>query len=462
MNLYLQTKSVFNAFKDAKAAYHARKTQILAERNLERERREAVKLAALEKEARRADRQKRRLEHEKRKAERKELEASGVKAIEWKDGDKKEKKSKDKKEKEKDKDRDAKKDRKKDKSDDGVLVVYDGDKKHKEKKERKHHSSKDKESSKDKDKKRKGSASDGDSKALVVVPAAPLTPAIEDDFDFPSDDQADNNQLRLPYEASVMSIAPALLQNVPGGSQAQQLLGIGQQMISMMDPDGDSPLTALLVRLTDILDTFDCLNASITTLVASLQKDPDALAMVGLTLAEISAVVAKTAPGVVVAAKAAFPIIFSLLASPQFLVTAGASVIFIGGYQIIRKVTGIGAAAPPTPKAIEDEDHLAFGPGMDDIHSEPEELGKLPPPAAKTLPQASAAPSPDFKKDKKKAMTFPPSPPLTPAVETKKELGNSSGTEAKKDEVKERPKMVREGSKRQAIRSFLTRSHTVA
>jgi len=377
-----------------------------------------------------------------------------VKAIEWKDGDKKDKKSSSSKDK---------KDKKKDKSEDGVLVVYDGDKKEKkEKKEKKHrHRS----SSKDKEKKRKGStssSSDSDSKAVTSVSTPPLTPVDEDSLD---DDKADTSQLRLPFNASVMTLAPALLQNVPGGSQAQQILSMGQQMVSMMDPDGDSPLTALLMRLTDILDTFDCLNASITTLVASLQKDPDALAMVGLTLAEISAIVAKTAPGVVVAAKAAFPVIFGILASPQFLVTAGASVIVIGGYQIIRRVTGFGSSPPSTPKSIEEDDHLAFGPGMDDMLSEPEDAGK-----ASDAQIQAIAPAPEVKKVKKKALTFPPTPPLTPVTETKKELGSSSGTssgtssgsEMKTDDLMERPKPIREGSKRQAIRSFLTRANTAA
>ncbi|RPB20929.1 hypothetical protein L211DRAFT_841246 [Terfezia boudieri ATCC MYA-4762] len=445
------TKSVFNAFRDAKAAYHTRKQEILAERNLERERREALKLATLEKEARRAAREKKRLEHEKRKAERKAVEASNVKAIEWKGGDKKDKKSSSSISKDK-------KDKKKDKSEDGVLVVYDGNKKEKKEKKHRHHSS-----SKDKEKRRKGStSSDSDTKAGATVSTPPLTPVDEYSLEALDGDKANTSQLRLPFNASVMSLAPALLQNVPGGNQAQQILSMGQQMVSMMDPDGDSPLSALLMRLTDILDTFDCLNASITTLVASLQKDPDALAMVGLTLAEISAVVAKTAPGVVVAAKAAFPVIFGLIASPQFLVTAGASVIFIGGYQIIRRVTGFGGSPPPTPQSIEEDDHLAFGPGMDEILSEPGDAGKV---SASNVKIQVITDVSEVTKDKK-ALTFPLTPPLTPATEAKKELGgsssNSSGSEVKTGDLKERPKMIRERSKREALKSFLRRSNTTA
>jgi len=403
----------------------------------------------LEKEARRVAREKKRLEHEKRKAERKVIEASNVKAIEWKDSDKKDKKSSSSKDR---------KDKKRDKSEDCVLVVYDGDKKEKKGRKHRHHSS-----SKDREKQRKGStSSESDSKAVATVPTPPLTPVGEDNFEL-DDGKTDTSQLRLPYNASVMSLAPALLQNVPAGNQTQSILSMGQQMVSMMDPDGDSPLTALLMRLTDILDTFDCLNASITTLVASLQKDPDALAMVGLTLAEISAIVAKTAPGVVVAAKAAFPVIFGFLASPQFLVTAGASVIIIGGYQIIRRVTGLVGSAPPTAKAMEEDDHLAFGPGMDEILSEQESAGKASAPDAKIQ---AITPAPGVKKDKKKVLALPPTPPLTPITETKKELGgssgNNSGSEVKMDDLTEKPKLIREGSKRQAIKSFLTRANTIS
>ena len=351
----------------------------MAERSLERERREAITLAALEKEARRSERQQKRLEHDKRKSERRELEAGETKLIEWKEAGRKDKKHKEKQVKESD----GKKEKKKNSLEDGVVVIYDGNRSDKEKKGSKHRrpsSSKAKNHSScgDKENVKSSTPSDSNGKAITLAsnPSGARTAKAEVDS-IDGDSTVDHSQLSRPSDASVMSLAPALLHNVPGGSQAQQLINFGQQFVSMIDYDGDSPLTALLLRLTDILDTFDCLNASITTLVVSLQKDPDALAMVGLTLAEISAIMAKTAPGVIVAAKAVFPVIFSLLASPQFLVTAGAGVICLGGYQIIRKVTGYGTAAVASPpKGVEEEDHLAFGPGLEDVHSEQEGSGK--------------------------------------------------------------------------------------
>ena len=416
-----------------------------------------MNLALLEKETRRQERSKKRIEHDQKKTiegvkdsrlgvKRRQTEPA-TKAIEWNSGgkkdDAKEKRHRERKEKSgsssssSDKD---KKDRKK--SDDKAVVVYSNDKKKekekdKERKHRHHHSSSSKE------KKRKGSTSSSSddgyrNKPLPLVPAAPPSPSpsIEDDFDFVNSESAvGTGRLRLPYNASMLSLAPAILQNVPGGNQAQQLLNMGQSMMAMVDTEGDSPLTAMLLRLTDILDTFDCLNASIATLVASLQKDPDAIAMIGLTLAEVAAIVAKTAPGVIIAAKAAFPIIFSLLASPQFLVTAGASVIMIGGYQIIRRVTGMGAAEED--KNIDaDEEHLAFG----DVHDEEVEVEspKIAPKKIEAKPKKLALLAP----------VLPPSPPATPIVEDR-QLGMEEPKEKETGKEKEKEK-----SKRQAFKAL--------
>ena len=73
-----------------------------------------------------------------------------------------------------------------------------------------------------------------------------------------------------------------------------------------------------------------------------MQKDPDAMAAVALTLAEISNIVSKMAPGAVLAMKGSAPAVFALLASPQFLiaggVAVGVTVVCLGGYKIIKKI----------------------------------------------------------------------------------------------------------------------------
>ncbi|KAL1589568.1 hypothetical protein WHR41_01544 [Cladosporium halotolerans] len=94
--------------------------------------------------------------------------------------------------------------------------------------------------------------------------------------------------------------------------------------------------------LQKLLDEFNCLQHSAGATIENLQKNPEALAAVGLTLAEISTMVTKLAPGALPALKSSFPAIMALLASPQFAiaagVTVGVTVIAFGGYKIIKKI----------------------------------------------------------------------------------------------------------------------------
>lgn len=110
-------------------------------------------------------------------------------------------------------------------------------------------------------------------------------------------------------------------------------------------PDNDeSQLNSLIDKAKMLLEEADCLQHSATATITHLQKYPDAMAAVALTLAEISNLVAKMAPGVLTALKANAPGIFALLASPQFLIAAGVGVgvtiVMFGGYKIIRQLTG--------------------------------------------------------------------------------------------------------------------------
>ena len=104
----------------------------------------------------------------------------------------------------------------------------------------------------------------------------------------------------------------------------------------------ESELKKQLGKLSFILDEANCLQHSATKTIMTLQKDPEALAAVGLALAEISQMVAKMAPGALTTIKASFPAIFALLASPQFLIAAGVgvgiTVVAFGGYKIVKKI----------------------------------------------------------------------------------------------------------------------------
>lgn len=115
-------------------------------------------------------------------------------------------------------------------------------------------------------------------------------------------------------------------------------------------------LRGLVHRVKMVLEEAECLQYSATAIIASLQKNPDAMAAVALTLAEISNIVSKLAPGALVALKGSSPAVFALLASPQFMIAAGVgvgiTVVALGGYKIIKKIKA---------KQAEEE------PGMDEL-----------------------------------------------------------------------------------------------
>lgn len=101
-------------------------------------------------------------------------------------------------------------------------------------------------------------------------------------------------------------------------------------------------LKGLVSKVKFLLDEANCLEHSVSAIIAHLQKNPDAMAAVALTLAEISNIASKMAPGALTALKGSAPAVFALLASPQFLIAAGVgvgiTVVMFGGYKIIKKI----------------------------------------------------------------------------------------------------------------------------
>ncbi|PVH98220.1 hypothetical protein DM02DRAFT_643711 [Periconia macrospinosa] len=153
----------------------------------------------------------------------------------------------------------------------------------------------------------------------------------------------------------------------------------------------DNELREQASKLTRLLDEANCLQHSAVTTIENLQKNPDALAAVALTLAEISTMLGKMGPGVLLSFKTAFPAVVALLASPQFMIAAGVgvgvTVVALGGYKIIKKMQANkeedrmlesplqAAPAPPplaarAPLAVEDSYQ-----GLDEL--EPPELGRI-------------------------------------------------------------------------------------
>ncbi|KAI4182642.1 MAG: hypothetical protein L6R41_005846 [Letrouitia leprolyta] len=110
-------------------------------------------------------------------------------------------------------------------------------------------------------------------------------------------------------------------------------------------------LKGLVHRVKVILEEAECLQYSATSIISTLQKDPDAMAAVALTLAEISNIASKMAPGALMALKGSSPAVFALLASPQFMIAAGVgvgiTVVALGGYKIIKKIKAKHAEEDP-------------------------------------------------------------------------------------------------------------------
>ncbi|KAI4722669.1 hypothetical protein E4T48_01155 [Aureobasidium sp. EXF-10727] len=106
--------------------------------------------------------------------------------------------------------------------------------------------------------------------------------------------------------------------------------------------ENEIELREKMTKLQQLLDEANCVQHSVIATIENLQKNPDALAAVALTLGEISTMAGKMAPGVLTSMKTAFPAIIALLASPQFMIAAGVgvgvTVIAFGGYKIIKKI----------------------------------------------------------------------------------------------------------------------------
>lgn len=113
----------------------------------------------------------------------------------------------------------------------------------------------------------------------------------------------------------------------------------------------EEQFTGLVQKVKIILEEADCLQYSASAIISTLQKNPDAMAAVALTLAEISNVVTKMAPSVLSTLKTSSPAVFALLASPQFLIAGGVAVgvtiVAFGGFKIIKKIQAKNAMEVP-------------------------------------------------------------------------------------------------------------------
>ena len=123
-------------------------------------------------------------------------------------------------------------------------------------------------------------------------------------------------------------------------------------------------LSSLVLKCKMLMDEANCAQHSVKAIVAHLQSNPDAMAAVALTLAEISNIASKMAPGALAAFKVGAPSVFALLAAPEFLIAVGVSVgitvVMFGGYKIMKKIKAArdGDESPGVDEAI-DVDELS-------------------------------------------------------------------------------------------------------
>lgn len=136
----------------------------------------------------------------------------------------------------------------------------------------------------------------------------------------------------------------------------------------------DGELKEKASKITLLLDEANCLQYSVTAMIENLQKNPEALAAVSLTLAEISAIVGKMGPGVLLTLKGSFPAVAALLLSPQFMIAGGVAVgvtiVALGGYKIIKKIQAQKEGEVAMPMRAH---------RVDEVHDDPQELEELEP-----------------------------------------------------------------------------------
>lgn len=144
----------------------------------------------------------------------------------------------------------------------------------------------------------------------------------------------------------------------------------------------DGELKEKASKITILLDEANCLQHSVTTMIENLQKNPEALAAVSLTLAEISAIVGKMGPGVLMTLKGSFPAVAALLLSPQFMIAGGVAVgvtiVALGGYKIIKKIQADSAETKDAPIPMAQRarvDSAAEVNQLDEL--QPEELSRV-------------------------------------------------------------------------------------
>ena len=152
---------------------------------------------------------------------------------------------------------------------------------------------------------------------------------------------ADPQQLQL----SSPQLPPRPIRSYTSPAPVDMNLAYGEDPDAIpVSPRGgqEEEMKGLVSKVKFLLEEADCLQHSATKTIAMLQKNPEAMAAIALTLAEISNIAKTVAPGALASISKSAPAVFSLLASPQFLIAGGVAVgltvVAFGGYKIIKQI----------------------------------------------------------------------------------------------------------------------------
>ncbi|KAI5288107.1 hypothetical protein KEM54_005465 [Ascosphaera aggregata] len=123
--------------------------------------------------------------------------------------------------------------------------------------------------------------------------------------------------------------------------------------------NAEEDMKKLMSKTQQMLIEAKCAEASAVATINHLQSNPEAMAAIALTLAEVSKLAKSVGPQILNAVKVAFPSAFALLACPQFLVASsvgiGITIVMIGGYKIIKQIRAACHDDENEPRFIEDK-----------------------------------------------------------------------------------------------------------
>ncbi|TVY85401.1 hypothetical protein LSUE1_G000038 [Lachnellula suecica] len=155
--------------------------------------------------------------------------------------------------------------------------------------------------------------------------------------DFPGESQLSRRTLPPPYTLHRSVSNPDISDNIDMNLAYGELHYPPPPAIEQ-----EQELQATMSKLDVLLTEAHCLQHSATAIITNLQANPEAMAAVALTLAELSNILKTMSPGILAALKTSSPAIFALLASPQFLIAGGlaigVTVVMFGGYKIVKQI----------------------------------------------------------------------------------------------------------------------------